>query len=148
MSLELQPITFREAAEYIRQNHRHHQPPQGWLFGCAGNDGVKVVGVITIGRPVARMLQDGYTAEVTRCCTDGTKNASSMLYGAAWRAAKALGYRRLITYTLASEPGNSLRASGWRELYTTKERPDGWNTQNRPREVKAPTAPKTLWEAV
>lgn len=148
MSLELQPINFAQAAEYVRQFHRHHPPQHGWKFGVAANDGEKVVGVIMVGQPVARAYTDGWTAEVHRCCTDGTKNACSMLYGAAWRAAKALGYKRLITYTLASEPGNSLRASGWRELYTTKDRPDGWNMPNRPREVKAPTGPKTLWEAV
>ncbi len=145
MSLELQPISLKEAAEYIRQHHRHHKPPPGWLFGCAVNDGERVVGVVVVGRPVARMLQDGYTAEVTRCCTDGTKNACSMLYSAAWRAAKALGYRRLITYTLASESGGSLKASGWQELYTTSG--GSWDRCSRPREVKAPTAPKTLWEA-
>jgi hypothetical protein len=148
VSLELQPITFAEAAEYIRQHHRHHLPQHGWKFGVAVNDGEAVVGVITVGRPVARHYDDGWTLEVTRCCTDGTSNACSMLYGAAWRAAKALGYKRLITYTLASESGGSLRASGWRELYTTKDRPNGWNMPGRPREVKAPTAPKTLWEAV
>jgi hypothetical protein len=105
--LSLQPITFAEACEFVRKHHRHHAPSVGWLFGCAVNDGEKVVGVVMVGRPVARMLQDGYTAEVTRLCTDGTKNAASMLYGAAWRAAKALGYRRLLTYTLETEAGSS-----------------------------------------
>lgn len=114
MSLELQPITYSEACEFIKRHHRHHLPPQGWKFGIAVNDGEKVVGVITVGRPVARMLDNGYTLEVTRCATDGTKNAPSMLYGAAKRASFALGYKRLITYTLQSEPGTSLVASGWR----------------------------------
>src|SRR5262245_34252964 len=106
--LQLQPITQREAAVFIRQHHRHHPPPQGYRWAVAVNDGAQVVGVATIGRPVARAYDDGYTAEVTRCCTDGTPHVASMLYGAAWRAARALGYRRLITYTLASEAGTSL----------------------------------------
>lgn len=98
--LNLQPITFEEACEFVRRHHRHHVPPQGHKFSIAVNDGEKVVGVIIVGRPVARHLDDGWTLEVTRCCTDGTRNACSMLYGAARRTAWALGYRRLITYTL------------------------------------------------
>jgi hypothetical protein len=94
---------------------------------------------------VARALDNGWTLEVTRCCTDSTPHAASMLYAAAWRAAKALGYTRLITYTLISEPGTSLKAAGWKTLYTT----DGgsWNCPSRPRVDKAPTVQKHLWEA-
>ncbi len=143
--LELQPITYPEACAFILKHHRHHLPPQGWKFGIAVNDGQKVVGVVTVGRPVARMLDDGYTLEVTRCCTDGTKNAASMLYAAAWRACRAMGYRRLISYTLAEEPGTSLRAAGWRVVGQT----DGgsWSCPSRPRVDKHPTGQKTLWEA-
>lgn len=147
MRLQLQPITFDEAATFIATHHRHHIPPQGWKFGIAVNDGTEVRGVITIGRPVARHLDDGLTLEVTRCCTDGAKNAASMLYGAAWRAAKALGYRRLITYTLDTEPGTTLRAAGWKAV---AESPGGsWHTPNsgRPRVDKHPTQPKIRWEA-
>lgn len=143
--LELQPITYAEACEFIRRHHSHHLPPQGWKFGVAVNDGHHVVGIVTVGRPVARALDNGLTLEVTRCCTDGTKNAASMLYGAAWRAAKALGYHRLITYTLAKEVGTSLIAAGWRLLYKTKG--DTWQRPNRHRVDKAPTGPKLLWEA-
>ncbi len=144
--LELQPITYREACEFVRQHHRHHKPPQGWKFGIAVNDGQKVVGVIMVGRPVARFLDDGWTLEVTRCCTDGTKNAASKLYAAAWRAARALGYRRLITYTLIEEPGTSLRAAGWRIVGQTKG--DTWNRPGcgRPRVDTHPTGAKRLWE--
>lgn len=143
--LNLQPVTFREACDFVRQHHRHHAPPRGWLFGCAVNDGEKIVGVVMVGRPVARRLQDGYTAEVTRLCTDGTMNVASMLYGAAWRAARALGYRRLITYTLASEKGGSLVAAGWKEI--GKAGGGSWNVPSRPRVDKAPTEQKTLWQA-
>ena len=99
MALQLCPITYREACDFILQHHLHHLPPQGWKFGIAVADGDRIVGVITVGRPVARALDNGLTLEVTRCCTDGAKNAASMLYSAAWRAAKALGYRRLITFS-------------------------------------------------
>ena len=145
MTLALQPITYREACDFITRYHRHHLPPQGWKYGIAVNDGNLVVGVITVGRPVSRRLDDGWTLEVTRCCTDGAHNAASMLYSAAWRAARALGYRRMITYTLQSEPGTSLVAAGWRELYKTSG--GEWNCKSRPRVTKAPTEPKTLWEA-
>lgn len=144
--LELQPITYEEACEFIRLHHSHHLPPQGWKFGVAVNDGEKVVGVATVGRPVARRLQDGWTLEVTRCCTDGTKNVASMLYGACNRAAKALGYKRLITYTLKDETGTSLVAAGWKALYDTRKQ--SWNMPSRPRVDKHPVEQKTLWEAV
>jgi len=147
MPLELQPITYKEACVFIEKHHRHHLPPQGWKFGIAVNDGEKIVGVITVGRPVARHYDDGWTLEVTRCCTDGTKNAASCLYGAAWRAVKAMGYKRLITYTLQSEPGTSLRAAGWKEI--GRAGGGSWNrpNQGRLRIDKHPTAQKTLWEA-
>lgn len=92
------------------------------------------------------MLQDGFTCEVTRLATDGTTNACSMLYGAARRAAKSLGYRRIITYVLASETGNSLRAAGW---VKSKQASAGgsWDRPSRKREDNHPTEPKTRWES-
>lgn len=146
MRLTLQPITYPEAAAFIAAHHRHHLPPQGWKYGIAVNDGENVRGVVTVGRPVARHLDDGLTLEVTRCCTDGAKNAASMLYGAAWRAAKALGYKRLITYTLDTEPGTSLRAAGWRQVGRVAGR--SWTTPSRPRVDKHPLQDKLRWEAV
>lgn len=146
MSLHLQPITFAEAAAFVEQHHRHHIPPVSWKFGVAVNDGTKVRGVIIIGRPVARHLDDGLTLEVTRCCTDGAKNAASMLYGAAWRAAKALGYRKLITYTMQSEPGTSLHAAGWKPVAESPGR--SWDTPGRPRVDKHPLQPRIRWEAL
>lgn len=146
MTLELQPITYAEACEFIRLHHRHNLPPQGWKFGIAANDGDKVVGVVTVGRPVARKLDNGWTLEVTRCCTNGTPNACSFLYSAAWRAAKALGYKRLITYTLETEGGASLRASNWKLIGQAGGDPSDWQT--RPRKVDGyPTGQKLLWEA-
>ena len=144
MTLYLQPITYREACEFIEQFHSHHLPPQGYKFGIAVNDGEKVVGVVTVGRPVARHYDDGMTAEVTRCCTDRTKNVASKLYGAAWRAARSMGYTRLITYTLASEVGTSTKAAGFRVVHQTEG--GTWNTPSRKRVDKHPTGPKTLWE--
>lgn len=144
MVLELQPITYTEARTFIEQFHSHHLPPQGWLFGIAVNDGDTVCGIVTIGRPVARMNQDGYTAEVTRCCTDRTPHVASKLYAAAWRAVRAMGYRRLITYTLASEAGTSLKAAGWGVVGQTKG--GSWSREGRPRVDKHPIGQKTLWE--
>lgn len=144
--LELQPITLKEACRFVAEHHRHHLPPRGHKFSIAVNDGDKVVGVIIVGRPVSRhWAKDGWTAEVTRCCTDGTKNAASMLYGAAARAARAMGYKRLITYTLVSEPGTSLVAAGWKVLYQTPGK--SWSVPSRPRVDTHPLGQKTLWEA-
>ncbi len=144
--LALQPITFAEAAAFVRQHHRHHIPPVGHKFSIGLNDGEVVVGVIIVGRPVARHYDDGYTAEVTRCCVlDGVPHANSKLYAAAWRAARAMGYRRLITYTLPSESGASMRAAGWRVLHETSG--GSWNRDGRPRVDKHPTVPKLCWTA-
>lgn len=144
--MELQPISFIEAAEFIRRHHRHHIPSIGWKFGLAASLDDQIVGVAVIGRPVSRIRDDGWTLELTRLCTDGTKNASSFLLGATRRAVFALGYRRLITYTLYTEPGTSLRAAGWKEV--TVNRGGLWSRPGRPRVDKAPTCQKVLWEAV
>lgn len=108
------PITLRAACAFIAAHHRHNKPPRGHKFSIAAvTAGGVLVGVATAGRPVARYFDDGITLEVNRTCTDGTKNVNSMLYGAVWRTAKAMGYRRCITYTQADESGASLRAVGW-----------------------------------
>lgn len=115
MTLRLTPVSFRQCCAFVQQHHRHNKPPRGWKFGVGViNDTGELVGVGMAGRPVARALDDGSTLEVNRTCVAGTvKNANSMLYGALWRAAKALGYQRLITYTQGSESGSSLKAVGW-----------------------------------
>ena len=107
------PGVHQVIVSHIEQHHRHHKPVAGHKFsiGCL-SDG-ELAGVVIAGRPVSRYLDDGRTLEVTRLCTNGAKNACSFLYGAAARAAAAMGYDRIITYTLESENGASLRASGW-----------------------------------
>lgn len=141
----LQPLFLTEAQEFVAEHHRHHEAPVGGLFAVGCSDGEKVVGAAIVGRPVARMNNDGWTAEVTRLCAlEGQRNACSMLYRAAWRACRALGYRRLITYTLESEGGASLRASGFRLV---GQRGGGsWSRTDRPRVDKHPLEQKTLWE--
>ena len=104
-NMELQPASYKEACVFIKKHHNQHIPSQGWKFGIAVNDGESIVGVITVGRPVAPYKDDGWTLEVTQCCTDGTKDAGSRLYASALKATKAMGYKRLITYTLISESG-------------------------------------------
>lgn len=112
--LELVPVTFRQASAFVSDIHRHHVAPRGWRFGVGVIDQEGALrGVAMAGRPVARALDDGRSVEVNRTCTDGCPNANSMLYGAVWRAAKALGYRRAFTYTEHGESGASLRAAGW-----------------------------------
>jgi hypothetical protein len=143
--ISLAPISIAEANAFVSIHHRHHRPVPGAKFCIAVTDGEKVCGVAIVGRPVARLLDNGLTLEVNRCCTDGTRNACSMLYGAAWRAAKALGYLKLITYTLPDEGGASLRASGWKLI---GERGGGtWNRNQRLRVDTHPLQKKLLWEA-
>lgn len=144
MTLELVPIDLREARAFVELHHRHHQPPQGGKFAIAvGVEGL-VVGVAIVGRVIARRAEDGWTAEVTRVCTDGTPNACSKLYGAAWRACRAMGYRRCITYTLPAEGGASLRGAGW---HLVGEAGGGsWSRRDRPRVDTHPRQRKLLWE--
>lgn len=111
--LEICPITLKEANAYVEQHHRHHGTVVGHKFSIGCTDGEQIVGVAIVGRPVSRYLDDGWTLEVNRLCTDGTRNACSMLYAAAWRAARAMGYKRLVTYILESESGASHKAAGW-----------------------------------
>jgi hypothetical protein len=167
MPLDIVPCTLREARAFVAAHHRHHRPPQGGLFAvaaaCPERGGI--VGVAIVGRPVARLLgADDFTAEVTRCCVlrervplaavgaseeerleRGVKDACSALYAAAWRAARALGYRRLITYTLASESGASLRGAGWRVVGESRGGPRA--RPSRPRVDLHPLQQKLRWEA-
>ncbi len=144
MSLSIVPISQKEAFLFVKQLHRHHKPPRGSVFQLAAVKDGEIVGVAIVGRPVARRLQDGWTLEVNRCCTDGTRNACSFLYGAAWRAAKALGYRKLITYTLPAEGGGSLRGAGWTLI--GKAGGGSWSSKGRPRVDLHPTQVKFRWE--
>ena len=144
MSLTIVPITQREAFAWVARTHRHHKPPRGSLVQLAVASEDEVVGVAIVGRPVSRMLQDGWTAEVTRVATDGTRNACSMLYGAAWRAVRALGYRLLITYTLPEEGGASLRGAGFQLIGEAGG--GSWSRTDRPRVDLHPMQVKLRWE--
>lgn len=143
--LEIVPCELGEANAFVSQHHRHHLPVVGHRFSIAVAEQDRVCGVAIVGRPVARGLDDGLTLEITRVCTDGTPNAASALYGAARRAMFALGYRKLVTYTLASESGISLRASGYRVVGEVQGR--SWNCASRPRVDKHPLDNKLRWEA-
>jgi hypothetical protein len=144
--LRVVPCDRDEAFAFVRQHHRHHRPPPSHKFSVAvADEAGEIRGVAVVGRPVSRMMDDGWTLEVTRVATDGAANACSALYAAARRVALALGYRRLITYTLASEPGTSLRAAGWRVVAEVRGR--SWDFACRPRVDKHPLQAKLRWEA-
>ncbi|WP_160050812.1 XF1762 family protein [Nocardiopsis sp. FR4] len=144
MGLTLVPVPLAEAKAFIEVWHRHLKPPRGHKFslGLIGDEGV-LVAVAVVGRPVARGLDDGRTLEVTRLASDGSRNTCSMLYAASWRAARALAYRRLVTYTRADESGASLRAAGWRPVAELPAREDG----HPPRRTRAEGVSRTRWEA-
>lgn len=137
------PLELKQANAFVADNHRHHDPVHRDKFrvGCE-YDG-KLVGVIQVGRPVSRMLDDGNTVEVVRLATDGSRDVCSFLYAKAARIAKEMGYRKIITYILETESGTSLKASGW------KKEADGrggtWTRPSRPRKTTAPTCKKQRW---
>ena len=143
-------LNRKQAQSYVTRWHRHHTPSVGGVFqmGCEDEDG-NVRGVAMVGRPVARGHDDGRTLEVNRVATDGCPNACSTLYGAAWRAAKALGYDRLITYTLVREGGSSLRGAGWHLIGEREARSWADSSKARPRDdnYNATGEQKLLWEA-
>ncbi len=145
--MRIVPVTLKTAQEFVKEHHRHNKPPVGHKFSVGlETDWGLLIGVACAGRPVARMFDNGLTLEVNRTCTLGDKNANSMLYGSVWRAAKAMGYRRCITYTQHDESGASLRAVGWirvKELPPNK----GWNSPGRFRsDIGSAGIARTLWE--
>jgi hypothetical protein len=150
MKLFAIPIKLTEASEFVKNFHRHNKPPAGGVFAVGVSDGEKLCGVAIVGRPVARYLDNGETLEVTRCCVveEAPKGACSFLYSRCWQAAKALGWNKLITYTLQSESGASMRGVGWRCVAELKKNnANGW--QNRPgREWQSVVGQaKFRWEA-
>ena len=145
MGLHLVHVELSAANDFVAALHRHHKPVVGHKFSLGAIAETSLAGVAIVGRPVARLRDDGDTLEVTRLCTDGTRNACSFLYGACARAAFAPGYHRIGTYTLPDEGGASLRATGWKLI---GERGGGtWNRDARKRTDKHPTGQKLLWEA-
>lgn len=141
--LKAAPITLAGANEFVAQRHRHHDPVyrDKYRVGCTRNG--ELVGIVQVGRPVSRVLDDGKTLEVVRLCTDGTKNVCSFLYASAARIAREMGYGRIITYILKSETGNSLQAAGWTKEADIKGHT--WDCPGRPRKTTAPTCDKQRW---
>jgi hypothetical protein len=143
---EIRPVTFRTAREFVTEHHRHNAAPQGHKFSIGLMADGELIGVVIVGRPVSRILDDGCTAEITRCCVLGNqRNANSKLYAAALRTARGMGYRRVVTDTLPEESGSSLRAVGFtldgRTAYHS------WDMPGRPRKMpdKYPQGQKNRW---
>lgn len=147
-TLRIAPISLRAANDYVARAHRHHGPVRGHKLSVSVVDeGGEVRGVAILGRPVARHLDGQGYIEVVRVATDGTSNACSMLYGAARRVAREMGYQpsQIITYTLAEESGVSLRAAGWH--VDAETRGGSWDRPGRARADKHPTGQKIRWSA-
>jgi hypothetical protein len=143
--MKLRPVTLADAKAFVSENHRHNKPPLSWKFGVGLECEGRLIGVAMAGRPVARALDVPGALEVTRVCTLGERNANSMLYGAIARAARALGYVVLYTYTLVSESGTSLKASGW-TVDACLEARKGWDAPSRPRNEELwPSEGKYRW---
>lgn len=147
MSLKPIPLTREQANAHIREHHRHHKPVVGDRFRIGAVLAGVLVGVCVVGRPVARGCDPYTVAEVTRLCTDGTKNACSFLYSRAARIAREFGFNSIQTYILESESGDSLKAAGWEYVYTT--RGGEWkHSDGKPRRNDQPSEPKQLWRKV
>jgi len=143
LALEIRPIGLKEANEFVKNYHRHHKPATGHKFSISCVDDDRLCGVAICGRPVSRYLDDGETLEINRLCTDGTKNACSILYGACARVAKNMGYKKVITYILKSENGASLKASN----FTCEGEAGGeiWTGKRSGRDNGVPKEKKTRW---
>jgi len=145
--LRVVPTTLRKANAFVRLHHRHANPTRGHKFSIGATlDGDELVGVAIAGRPISRHRDDGLTLEVLRVCVKagGSRNACSLLYGACWRAARAMGYRRLITYTLKSENGASVKASGFRLV--GEVRAQSWDRPSRRRPQTHRPLERRCWE--
>ncbi len=143
--MEALPLHLKEANEFVAQHHRHNLPTTGCKFALGAAQGGKFVGVAVAGRPVARRLDDGKTLEVLRVATDGTPNACSFLYARCARIARLMGYERVITYTLESESGASLRAVGAKPTGPLESHE--WGNPNRPRKrQQVYHEPQYRWE--
>lgn len=142
--MTIHPIELKDANAFIKKFHRHHKPTVGHRFSLSVWEADKLIGVAICGRPVARKLDKLKVLEVTRLCTDGTPNACSILYAAAMRAAKAIGFERIQTYILETEPGTSLKAVGWTPTGKTAGG-EGWHSREG-RRFDQPTCPKVRWE--
>lgn len=146
MMLEAVPLELKQANEFVSKLHRHHDAVYRDKFRIGAMLNGELVGVVQLGRPVSRELDNGKTIEVVRLCTDGTKNVCSFLYAKAARIAKEMGYEKIITYILESESGTSLKAAGWHQEATT--RGGSWSCPSRPRKTTAPTVPKKRYAKV
>jgi hypothetical protein len=145
LRLEAFNLGREQANSLVRRFHRHHGPVTGFKFAIGLRRGTEIVGVVIAGRPVARLLDDGATLEITRLAVkDGVPNACSKLYGHAVRAGRALGFDSIVTYTLAEEPGTSLRAAGFR--HAGESGGGSWTRPSRKREDGHPLGPKVRWE--
>lgn len=145
MALEMVPITRKEAQHFVEEHHRHLGRVTAAIFhlAVADTERDRVVGVALVGRPINPVHCDGWTLEVNRCATDGTRNACSKLYAAAWRVARNMGYKKLITYNREGESGASLRGAGFKVVGAVT-RDNKWH--NRPVVDTTPFQPKLRWE--
>lgn len=147
--MTLCPITISEANDFVASYHRHNNPTVGGRFAIGLSESGELVGVAIVGRPIARQIEHHYTAEVLRTCTNSKapKGAVSKLYAACWRAWHAMGGTRLITYTLKTESGASLRGAGWKTIAEVAAAPNGWGRESRPREWQPVIGQQKLrWE--
>ncbi|MDR0654630.1 MAG: hypothetical protein LBG12_15170 [Synergistaceae bacterium] len=147
-SMRICPVTLREARQFVKTHHRHNSEPSGHKFSIGLKEDGQLIGVVTAGQPIARANDDGYTLEITRCCVlEGRRNANSMLYAAAIRAARAMGFRRILTYTLPEESGASLKAVGFQSDGLRRHNSNGWNMPGRARKTpeRYPYGPKIRW---
>lgn len=140
----IKPIELKQANEFVAKHHRHHKPVRFHRFSLSLWDNNKLVGVAIVGKPVARLVDQSTTLEVSRLCTNGKKNACSMLYSAAARVGKELGYKKIQTYILESEFGSSLKASNW--INEGVAGGGQWkHTDGKPRRTDQPTEKKQRW---
>lgn len=146
-SVRVVPLTLKQANALVARLHRHHKPAVGHRFSLGlMTDDENLIGVVMVGRPVSRELPQYSVAEVTRLATDGTRNACSFLYGVAARVCREMGFERIQTYILESEPGTSLRASGWK--FDGMTNGGDWNnsvSRKGTRRTDQPQEPKQRW---
>ena len=116
--INIKPVSIKNANEFIKTYHRHHRPTSRnsgrWALAAYDNEN-ELIGVAIASNPVSATYMDGITLEVTRLCVkeNAQKGTASFLLSKCCRIRKEMGGSRIITYTLESESGSSLKGAGW-----------------------------------
>ena len=147
--LSIIPLSLKEANEFVTKYHRHNKKCAGHKFSIGAVYKNEIVGVVIVGRPVARKLDNRFTLEINRNCVLDTapKGTCSFLYSRAIKIWQTMGGKKIITYTLETESGSSLKAVNFNKETTvqTFKKNTGWTTRTNRIWQEVQATPRIRW---